>query len=77
MTEVFGCPKCALHLQMNICLTFILFIRLFCLFIYFLLKFEYAKMGSDSVTTLVVKFGYSEKATKFGKIFQLKFDATK
>ena len=25
----------------------------------------------------VVKFGYSEKATKFEKIFHVKFDATK
>ena len=28
-------------------------------------------------TKLLVKFGYSEKATKFEKIFHLKFDATK
>ena len=32
---------------------------------------------SPDVTNLFIKFGYSEKATKFEKIFHLKFDATK
>ena len=30
----------------------------------------------SSIKTALVKFGYSEKATKFEKIFHLKFDAT-
>ena len=32
--------------------------------------------AESSVSTFVVKFGYSEKASKFEKIFHLKFDIT-
>ena len=32
--------------------------------------------NSTGLTTLLLKFGYSEKATKFDKIFHLKFDGT-
>ena len=34
------------------------------------------KQTLGSFPCRIVKFGYSEKATKFEKIFNLKFDAT-
>ena len=33
-------------------------------------------MGNKYKISVSVKFGYSEKATKFEKFFHLKFDAT-
>ena len=37
---------------------------------------EKRKFGKNILNVLTVKFGYSEKATKFEKIFHLKCDAT-